>query len=235
MADSPRTAVVTGGNRGIGYEVCRQLAQRGYRVILTSRDVNRGLAAAEELQRAGHEVIYRPLDVTSLVHVRDLQHYVERNFGAASVLVNNAGVYPDEGRNVLDVEMAVYRDTMEINLFGPLLLGQAFIPQMLGQGYGRVVNVSSAAGQIGSMVADTPSYRLSKLALNGLTLMLADSVRGSNVLVNAVCPGWVRSDMGGPAAPRSVAQGADTVVWLATLPDGGPSGGFYRDRELIPW
>lgn len=235
MADSPRTAVVTGGNRGIGYEVCRQLAQRGYRVILTSRDVNRGLAAAEELQRAGHEVIYRPLDVTSLVHVRDLQHYVERNFGAASVLVNNAGVYPDEGRNVLDVEMAVYRDTMEINLFGPLLLGQAFIPQMLGQGYGRVVNVSSAAGQIASMVADTPSYRLSKLALNGLTLMLADSVRGSNVLVNAVCPGWVRSDMGGPAAPRSVAQGADTVVWLATLPDGGPSGGFYRDRELIPW
>lgn len=235
MANSPRTAVVTGGNRGIGYEVCRQLAQRGYRVILTSRDVNRGLAAAEELQRAGHEVIYRPLDVTSLVHVRDLQHYVERNFGAASVLVNNAGVYPDEGRNVLDVEMAVYRDTMEINLFGPLLLGQAFIPQMLGQGYGRVVNVSSAAGQIASMVADTPSYRLSKLALNGLTLMLADSVRGSNVLVNAVCPGWVRSDMGGPAAPRSVAQGADTVVWLATLPDGGPSGGFYRDRELIPW
>lgn len=235
MANSPRTAVVTGGNRGIGYEVCRQLAQRGYRVILTSRDVNRGLAAAEELQRAGHEVIYRPLDVTSLVHVRDLQHYVERNFGAASVLVNNAGVYPDEGRNVLDVEMAVYRDTMEINLFGPLLLGQAFIPQMVGQGYGRVVNVSSAAGQIASMVADTPSYRLSKLALNGLTLMLADSVRGSNVLVNAVCPGWVRSDMGGPAAPRSVAQGADTVVWLATLPDGGPSGGFYRDRELIPW
>jgi NAD(P)-dependent dehydrogenase (short-subunit alcohol dehydrogenase family) len=235
MAESPRTAIVTGGNRGIGYEVCRQLAQRGYRVILTSRDVSRGLAAAEELQRAGHQVIYRPLDVRSLVHVRDLQHYVERHYGAADVLVNNAGVYPDEGRDVLDVEMAVYRETMDINLYGPLMLCQAFIPQMLGQGYGRVVNVSSAAGQTGSMSADTPSYRLSKLALNGLTLMLADSVRGSNVLVNAACPGWVRTDMGGPAAPRSVAQGADTVVWLATLPDGGPSGVFFRDREEIPW
>lgn len=235
MAESPRTAIVTGGNRGIGYEVCRQLARRGYRVILTSRDMSRGLAAAEELQRAGHQVIYRPLDVRSLVHVRDLQHYVERHFGAADVLVNNAGIYPDEGRDVLEVEMAVYRETMDINLYGPLMLCQAFIPQMLGQAYGRVVNVSSAAGQIDSMSADTPSYRLSKLALNGLTLMLADSVRGSNVLVNAVCPGWVRTDMGGPAAPRSVAQGTDTVVWLATLPDGGPSGGFFRDRESIAW
>lgn len=235
MADSPKTAIVTGGNRGIGYEVCRQLAQRGYRVVLTSRDVSRGMAAAEELQRAGHQVIYRPLDVTSLGHVRDLQHYVRRKFGATDVLVNNAGVYPDEGRDVLDVELATYRDTMEVNLYGPLMLCQAFIPQMLDQGYGRVVNVSSGAGQIGSMAADTPSYRLSKLALNGLTLMLADSVRGSNVLVNAVCPGWVRTDMGGPAAPRSVLQGADTVVWLATLPAGGPSGGLFRDREPIPW
>ena len=115
------------------------------------------------------------------------------------------------------------------------MLCQEIVPGMLERGYGRVVNVSSGAGQISSMVDDTPSYRLSKLALNGLTLMLADAVRGSNVLVNAVCPGWVRTEMGGPAAPRSIEQGADSIVWLATLPDGGRSGGFFRDRALIPW
>ena len=164
-----------------------------------------------------------------------MKHYVERYFGGADVLVNNAAVYPDEGRGVLVVESAVYHSTIDTNLFGPLMLCQEIVPSMLERGYGRVVNVSSGAGQISSMVDDTPSYRLSKLALNGLTLMLANAVRGSNVLVNAVCPGWVRTEMGGPAAPRSIEQGADSIVWLATLPDGGRSGGFFRDRELISW
>jgi NAD(P)-dependent dehydrogenase (short-subunit alcohol dehydrogenase family) len=131
--------------------------------------------------------------------------------------------------------MEVYRMTVETNLFGPLRLCQAFVPLMVQKNYGRVVNVSSGAGQITSMGRNTPSYRLSKLALNGLTLMLADSVRGSNVLVNAVCPGWVRTDMGGSSAPVSVEQGADTIVWLATLPDGGPQGGFFRRRQRIEW
>ncbi len=232
---SMRTAIVTGANRGIGFETCRQLAGLGYRVVLTSRDVSQGMAAAERLLQQGSDVIYRPLDVTSHLHVMDLFHYVRRNFGGADVLVNNAAVYPDEGRAPLEVEVEVYRTTMDVNLYGPLRLCRAFMPLMLESGYGRVVNVSSGSGQISSMVADTPSYRLSKLALNGLTLMLADEVRGSNVLVNAVCPGWVRTEMGGPTAPRSVEQGADGVVWLATLPDDGPSGGFFRDRQPIEW
>jgi len=232
---SMRTAIVTGANRGIGFETCRQLAGLGYRVVLTSRDVSQGMAAAERLLQQGSDVIYRPLDVTSHLHVMDLFHYVRRNFGGADVLVNNAAVYPDEGRAPLEVEVEVYRTTMDANLYGPLRLCRAFMPLMLESGYGRVVNVSSGSGQISSMVADTPSYRLSKLALNGLTLMLADEVRGSNVLVNAVCPGWVRTEMGGPTAPRSVEQGADGVVWLATLPDDGPSGGFFRDRQPIEW
>jgi len=232
---SMRTAIVTGANRGIGFETCRQLAGLGYRVVLTSRDVSQGMAAAERLLQQGSDVIYRPLDVTSHLHVMDLFHYVRRNFGGADVLVNNAAVYPDEGRAPLEVEVEVYRTTMDVNLYGPLRLCRAFMPLMLESGYGRVVNVSSGSGQISSMVADTPSYRLSKLALNGLTLMLADEVRGSNVLVNAVCPGWVRTEMGGLTAPRSVEQGADGVVWLATLPDDGPSGGFFRDRQPIEW
>lgn len=230
-----RTAIVTGGNRGIGYETCRQLARLGYRVVLTSRDVDKGMQAAERLRREGGEIVYRPLDVTSLRHIKDLFHYVQRNFGGADALINNAAVYLDEGRNVLETAIEVYRTAMDVNLYGPLVLCQTFLPAMLAQNYGRVVNVSSGAGQMGSLAADTSAYRLSKLALNGLTLMLADAVAGSNVLVNAVCPGWVRTDMGGPAAPRSVEQGADGVVWLATLPEGGPSGGLFRDRQPIDW
>jgi NAD(P)-dependent dehydrogenase (short-subunit alcohol dehydrogenase family) len=173
--------------------------------------------------------------VTNAESIQALHTFILKEFGAADVLVNNAAIYPDEGRQVLDVEMDIYRLTMETNLFGPLMLCKAFLPQMIQNNYGRVVNVSSGAGQIASMGRNTPSYRLSKLALNGLTLMLADAVRGSNVLVNAVCPGWVRTDMGGRSAPVSVEQGADTIVWLATLPEGGPQGGFFRRRQKIAW
>ncbi len=231
----PRTIVVTGANRGLGLETCRQLAALGHRVVLTSRDTAKGQTAAEQLRRQGGNVVYHPLDVTSADSIRQLRDFVVHEFGAAEGLVNNAALYLDEGRDVLDVEIETYRLTLETNTIGPLMLCQAFVPLMVRQNYGRVVNVSSGAGQIASMAGDTPSYRLSKLALNGLTRMLADSVKGANVLVNAVCPGWVRTDMGGPFAPVSVEAGADTIVWLATLPDGGPSGGFFRDRKPIEW
>ena len=200
--DTPkRTAIVTGGNRGIGFEVCRQLALLGYRVVLTSRKVNQGLEAAEQLKREGGEIVFRPLDVTSQRQIKDLKHYVERYFGGADVLVNNAAVYPDEGRGVLEVEAAVYHSTMDTNLFGPLMLCQEIVPGMLERGYGRVVNVSSGAGQISSMVGDTPSYRLSKLALNGLTLMLADAVRGTNVLSQRGLSGLGSYGNGRPGRP----------------------------------
>ena len=235
MSTLQRVAVVTGGNRGLGLETCRQLATRGYHVILTSRDGANGERAAASLRQGRWDVSPVRLDVTSAKDIARLAHFLITTVGRVDVLVNNAALYLDEGRDVLDVEMDIYRETMETNVYGPLMLCQALVPLMVRQRYGRVVNVSSGSGQMTDMASDTPAYRLSKAALNALTLMVADSVHGSGVLVNAVCPGWVRTDMGGPHAPRSVEHGADTIVWLATLPDNGPTGGFFRDRQPIPW
>ena len=164
-----------------------------------------------------------------------MQRTIQAEIGDIDVLVNNAAVYPDEGRSVLEVELDTFHATMDTNFFGPLALCQAFVPGMMRRGYGRVVNVSSGAGQLATMGDFAPSYSASKAALNALTRMVADATRGRNVLVNAVDPGWVRTQMGGPGAPRSIEQGVDTLVWLATLPDGGPTGGFFHDRKLIPW
>jgi NAD(P)-dependent dehydrogenase (short-subunit alcohol dehydrogenase family) len=164
-----------------------------------------------------------------------LRDYVISQFGAADILVNNAAILPDPYGPILKVNARKFRTAFETNTLGPLMLCQAFIPMMCKQNYGRVVNVSSGAGHIENMVNDMPAYRMSKIALNGLTRMLARSVKETNVLVNAACPGWVRSDMGGPSADRSLAEGAQGIVWLATLPDGAPSGGFFRDRQPIPW
>lgn len=226
--------IVTGANRGIGREVCRQMAQKGYQVVLTSRDEAKGQAAAAVLRQTGVNIVYHPLDVSNQASVQQLRSFVVNVLGRVDALINNAAVYLDEGRDVLDVEMDIFRTTMETNTYGPLMLSQAIVPLMVKQGYGRVVNVSSGSGQLSSMAGDTPAYCLSKLALNGLTMMVAHTVQGENVLVNAVCPGWVRTDMS-PNGVRTVEEGADTIVWLATLPDGGPNGGFFRDRKPIPW
>ncbi len=230
-----RVAVVTGANRGLGLETCRQLGRRGYRVILTSRDPAKGTAAAERLGRESLDVVYHHLDVTNPKGIGRLREFVIAQFGRIDVLVNNAAIYPDEGRSVLDVGLESFRATMETNVYGPLALCQAFVPLMIKGRYGRVVNVSSGSGQLSTMTDDTPAYNMSKAALNSLTRMVADATAGTNVLVNSVCPGWVRTDMGGPGASRSVEAGADTIVWLATLPASGPSGGFFRDRKRIPW
>ena len=229
------TAAVTGANRGIGLEVCRQLAQRGYRVVLTGRDRDQGEAAARSLAQGGFEVVYQMLDVADPKSIQLFKRTVETELGGIDVLVNNAAIYPDQGQSVLEVELHVFHETMETNFFGPLALCQAFIPGMQARGYGRVVNVSSGAGQISTMRDYTPSYNASKAALNALTRMVADAAKGANVLVNAVDPGWVRTQMGGPGAPRSVEKGAETIVWLATLPDGGPTGAFFKDRKPVPW
>jgi NAD(P)-dependent dehydrogenase (short-subunit alcohol dehydrogenase family) len=240
-----RTAIVTGANRGVGRGVAGQLALRGYRTILTSRDQRKGKQTLDELRReigaslaggaeAG-EFVYHPLDVTDAGSIKRLYDFVTSEYGAADVLVNNAAVLLDDHGRVLQIPIDIYRTTIETNVYGPLLLCQTFIPPMIKRKYGRVVNVSSGAGQGDSMVDDMPAYRLSKIALNGLTRMLADSLKGTNVLVNAACPGWVRTDMGSPHAPRSIEQGAEGIVWLATLPDGGPQGGFFRDRRRKSW
>jgi len=235
MKREPPVALVTGANRGMGLETCRALAQRGYQVILTSRDQQLGQQAAQPFVRRGLSVTSFALDVTNEGSIQHLQRVLEERFGGVDVLVNNAAIYPDKGRSVLEVEPETFRATMETNFYGPLLLCQAWVPGMITRGYGRVVNVSSRAGQLSAMGDFALAYSASKAALNALTRIVADAARESNVLVNAVDPGWVRTRMGGPAASRSVELGAETIVWLATLPDGGPTGGFFHDRQPIPW
>jgi NAD(P)-dependent dehydrogenase (short-subunit alcohol dehydrogenase family) len=230
-----RIAVVTGGNRGIGFEICRQLARKGARVVLTARDPARGQAATEELVSQGYEVLFHPLDVDDEESVLTLAADVRDELRGADILVNNAGIFLDQKRGGLDVPMAIVRATLETNLLGAWRLAQALIPQMRQHAYGRIVNVSSGLGAMSEMAGGYSAYRVSKGALNALTRILADELRGTNILVNAMCPGWVKTDMGGPNATVPVDKGADTAVWLVTLPDGGPTGGFFRDRRPIPW
>jgi NAD(P)-dependent dehydrogenase (short-subunit alcohol dehydrogenase family) len=233
-------ALVTGANRGIGLETCRQLAQRGLKVILTSRDPEKGRDAAGKLQGEGLDPIPHPLDVTDDESTAAAARFVQREFGRLDVLVNNAGVLLDpsnprdrEAAGVFKTDLDRIRRTMEVNTYGPLRTCQALIPLMNGKG--RVVNVSSGMGQLVDMEGGWPAYRMSKTALNALTRILADELKETRVKVNAVCPGWVKTDMGGPHAERTVEKGAETIVWLATLPDDGPTGGLFRDRQPIPW
>lgn len=230
-----RIAVVTGANRGIGFEVCRQLAQKGVHIILTSRDEDKGRAAVGRLEAEGLEGGYHPLDVTDPDSIQRLRNFVEQQYGRLDILVNNAAVYLDDRHSLLAVDYDLLRLTMETNAYGPLLLTQAFVPLMRKNGYGRIVNVSSGIGELSDLGSSWPTYRLSKILLNIQTRIIAKELRGSNILINAMCPGWVRTDMGGPGAPRSITEGADTIVWLALLPDDGPKGGYFRDRRPIDW
>lgn len=235
MTTTKRIAVVTGGNRGIGFETCRQLAKQGIQVILTSRKSANGKAAAEKLQAEGLDVSYYLLDVTDANSVQRLAQFIKKEYGQLDILINNAGVLLDSSDSVLNTKFDTLHQTIDTNLYGPFLLCQALIPLMEKHKYGRIVNVSSGAGQLSDMNSGYPSYRISKTALNALTRVLGNELKGTNILVNSVCPGWVKTDMGGANASRSPAQGADTIVWLATLPDNGPTSGFFRDRQPIPW
>ena len=236
MAVSQRVALVTGGNRGIGLEICRRLAQHGLTVVLTARDAAKGKAAVKALQDGGLDVEFQRLDVTSCRSIRACAATVAERRGRIDVLVNNAGVLLDpRGSRFLDSKLDTYRDTLETNFFGPLQLAQSVVPLMKAKRYGRIVNLSSGLGQLEDMGAGTPAYRVSKTALNALTRVLAAEFRESNILVNSMCPGWVKTGMGGDHAPRTPAQAAETAVWLATLPDDGPTGSFFRDRKPIAW
>jgi len=231
-----RIAVVTGASRGIGLEICRQLARAGINVVLTARDPKRGKEVTSLLQREGLNVIFQALDVTDAQQIAVLANELRRSHGRCDILVNNAGIMIDcRGASVLDVSVQTLRSTLETNFYAPLLIIQALLPLMREHRYGRIVNLSSGLGQLEGMGDGTPAYRVSKVALNALTLMVAAATRGSGVLVNSMCPGWVRTGMGGRHATRSVQEGAETAIWLATLPDDGPSGGFFRDRRAIPW
>jgi NAD(P)-dependent dehydrogenase (short-subunit alcohol dehydrogenase family) len=232
IVENGRVALVSGGNRGIGLEIVRQLAERGITVILGSRNEKEGQSAAEGLSG---NVVVRQLNVTDEESVDRLVSSVEDEFGRLDILVNNAGIANDRGQRGVDADRDRVREALEANLFGAWRLSEAFIPLMQRHGYGRIVNISSGLGALNDMGGGSPGYRVSKAGLNVLTRILASELRGTGILVNSVCPGWVRTDMGGSGATRAVEEGADTPVWAATLQDNGPTGGFFRDRRPIPW
>ncbi len=237
MTNQRPVAVVTGGNRGLGLQTCRELGQRGYAVVLTARDAERGSEAAALLRAEGLDVSSAVLDVTRAEDAQGLAASLAERFGRVDVLVNNAGVFLEslgEGSAAaVDVDPELVRATFETNTIGPLRVSQALAP-LLNDG-GRIVNVSSGMGQLSDMQGRYAGYRLSKAALNALTRVLAVELADRGVKVNAVCPGWVQTDMGGPDATRTLEQGAFGIVVMATLPSDGPSGGFFRDGEPISW
>jgi NAD(P)-dependent dehydrogenase (short-subunit alcohol dehydrogenase family) len=235
MTPTQRIAVVTGANRGIGFEICRGLARLGIHTILTGQDARKAQAAGEKLAAEGLDVRHHQLDVTEPESVQHLREFIVSEYGRLEILVNNAAVYIDDRHSLLTVDLEVMRYTMDVNVYGPLRLVQAFVPLMKQAGYGRIVSVSSEAGELTNLGPSYPAYRLSKIMLNLHTRVLAGELQGTGILVNAMCPGWVRTDMGGPSAPRSAEEGADTAIWLATLPDNGPQGKFFQDRKVIPW
>src|ERR671916_130405 len=227
-----RVALVSGANRGIGREIVRQLAGRGITTILGSRDEEKGRVAAEGMDG---NVRVRQLDATDEKGIAQLAYDIEEEFGRLDVLVNNAGISIDRGQHGVDADLDVVRETLEMNLFGAWRLCEAFVPLMQPNRYGRIVNISSGMGALNDMGGGSPAYRVSKASLNALTRILASELRGTGILVNSVCPGWVQTDMGGLGASRTVEEGADTPVWAATLPNNGPNGCFFRDRRQIPW
>jgi NAD(P)-dependent dehydrogenase (short-subunit alcohol dehydrogenase family) len=265
-----RIVLVTGANRGIGLEICKQLDRNNCLIILCSRDLNKGMKAAQSLSK---NVIVKQLDVTNNNQIRLLKDFVNDNFGHLDVLINNAGVGSDQnGSNffsntkrsikkhfhgtykalkiikplvvksklldenirALHTSVDQARKTMETNLFGPWSMINNFVPLLKKSSCGKIINISSGMGALGNLSGHYPDYSMSKSALNALTIMYSNELKTTGIKINAVCPGWVKTDMGGPDAPLSVIEGADTAVWL-TLSDEIPTGCFFKERKIIDW
>jgi NAD(P)-dependent dehydrogenase (short-subunit alcohol dehydrogenase family) len=235
MLSSRRIALVTGANRGIGHAIARQLAERDIHVVATARDIGQANRTASELASRGFAASGARLDVTEPDTITAaVQHALDR-YGRIDILVNNAGI-SDGDQLPSDIDLKLTSRVWRVNVLGAWECAEAVIPAMRSAGYGRIVNLSSTLGSLHHMTRPTePAYRVSKAALNAVTRVLAAELAGSGILVNSASPGWVRTDLGGPNAPRSVDQGADTPVWLATLPDDGPTGGFFYEREPLEW
>jgi NAD(P)-dependent dehydrogenase (short-subunit alcohol dehydrogenase family) len=236
MANANRdpVVVVTGGNRGIGLEICRQLAARGARVVLTARKRAAGEAAVATLAVGKYAALFHPLDVTDGNSIDGLRDFLKERCGHVDVLINNAGIIPKGEASALKVGLATVRETLETNALGPLHLVQALLPLLKRGRSPRIVNMSSGMGALTDNDGGYAAYRMSKTLLNAVTAILAAELAGT-VAVNSVCPGWVKTDMGGAGATRDVAEGADTAVWLALDAPETLTGKFVRDREVIPW
>src|SRR5262249_50902797 len=234
MSNSAQVIVVTGGNRGIGFEICRQLAGRSAQVVLTARKSEAGQAAVSKLASRKLSAQFHPLNVTEPQSIAALSDFLERTFGRLDVLINNAGIISDEEASGLKVKLSIVRATLETNTLAPLHMAQALAPLLKRSRAGRIVNMSSGMGALSDMEGGYAAYRISKAALNAVTRILAAELRGS-VAVNSMCPGWVKTDMGGANAERDVSQGADTAVWLALDAPQDLTGKFLRDRKVIPW
>lgn len=225
---SRKRILVTGGNRGIGKEICKQLVGLGHNVILTARSNKKGKPAADEV---GAD--FRLLDVSDPKQVKSVTKKFSEEIGDLDVLINNAAILVDSGADVVGVDLEIVRQTLDTNVYGPWQLAKELSPLLKQSNDGRIINISSGMGAISSLTYDHPAYRISKTALNALTLMMYEQI-GSQVKVNAMCPGWVRTDMGGSGASRPVEKGAETAVWLATNEE-IPNGKFLRDKSVIDW
>ncbi|HEY9631124.1 MAG TPA: SDR family oxidoreductase [Coleofasciculaceae cyanobacterium] len=236
-----RVAVITGSHKGLGYAIARQLAQHeGTQVVLTSRKPQDGLTAQQRLSEENLSVDFHPLDVTSDESVQQFTAWLQQTYGRVDILVNNAGVNPTqqpEEASLLTVQLETLLDTWVTNVMAVARITQALVPLMKAQNYGRIVNVSTEMASLSLMGSDyyplAPSYRLSKAGLNGLTTLLAKELQGSNVLVNSYSPGWMKTDMGGSDAPFTADEGAETALYLATLPEGGAQGQFFAEMRRL--
>jgi NAD(P)-dependent dehydrogenase (short-subunit alcohol dehydrogenase family) len=222
-----KTVLITGAYRGLGYEVARQLSSRDWKVIVTARRREQGASAAAKLKHAS----FLELDISDDTSVAGAAKAVPE----LDVLINNAAIIEDGDQDILTIRPELVGRTIETNALGTLRVTQAFVPHLLKSAAGRIVNVSSGAGQLSDMGTWSPAYSISKTTLNALTCIFAAALKDKSIAVNSVCPGWCRTEMGGPSAPRSVEQGADGIVWLASDAPQSKTGLFWRDKEVIPW
>lgn len=229
------TYLVTGANRGVGLEVARQLAARGGRVILLARNREAGTYAAEALRQAGGDVGFVQLDVSSEYSIQSAARHLSAKLDHIDALINNAAIIEKEDQAVQTVSAAVLNRTFATNALGPLLLTQAVLPLLSKSHSPRVINVSSSGGSLSEMEHWAPAYCISKAALNAITKQLASALAANGVAVNSVCPGWVRTDMGGPDATQSVEESVETIIWLALEAPPSLTGQFLRKRQPLPW
>jgi NAD(P)-dependent dehydrogenase (short-subunit alcohol dehydrogenase family) len=227
-----KIALVTGANRGIGYEIVKQLGYKGFTVLLGARDEQKGETAAARLKAENIDVQFVSLDITKEESVRQAREWLEVKYGKLDVLINNAGIISQ--KSLTEVETEEVKKIMETNFYGPMRMNSVFLPLLKKASHAKIINMSSGMGALEDLSGGYASYRLSKAGLNAQTILLSNELAGTGVKVFAMCPGWVKTDMGGASAPRSVEQGADTAVWLASTEE-AQTGKFYRDRKVINW